>query len=248
MIRANLPTFAVILVLMTAVVWWFVNLVHGSSISNRDSIIRNKDSEIALLTSQRDEYKNKLSGATPDQARAKMDALVKAAPQVSSAGPLRNPAVDWDDKGDVWLTGTYQTSGRELVAYVTVFPASTFDTMGGYPRKVVQPQASAPNAARIEVARVGRFDKDSSARIRVASLTNQSGDWLLQWGEPSQTKSGTSYGSIFGIIVLVDTDQNEHPYSFGIVTRKTDQNFPPPVIIGPNVFLLQAGMMPDAKR
>jgi hypothetical protein len=75
MIRANLPTFAVILVLMVAVVWWFVNLVHGSSVSNRDSIINNKDSEIALLRTQRDEYKNKLSGATPDEAKAKIDTL-----------------------------------------------------------------------------------------------------------------------------------------------------------------------------
>ena len=72
---ANLPTFAVILVLMIAVVRWFVNLVHGGSVSNRDSIINNKDSEIALLKSQRDEYKNKLSGATPDEAKARVDVL-----------------------------------------------------------------------------------------------------------------------------------------------------------------------------
>jgi hypothetical protein len=75
MIRANLPTFAVILLLMFAAVWWFVNYVHGGSISNRDGIISNKDSEIALLRSQRDEYKNKLSGATPDEAKAKIEAL-----------------------------------------------------------------------------------------------------------------------------------------------------------------------------
>jgi hypothetical protein len=74
-IRANLPTFAVILLLMLAGMWWFVNYVLGGIISNRDSIISNKDSEIALLRSQRDEYKNKLSGATPDEARAKIEAL-----------------------------------------------------------------------------------------------------------------------------------------------------------------------------
>jgi len=75
MIRANLPTFAVILLLMLAAVWWFVNYVHGGSVSSRDSTISNKDSEIALLRSQRDEYKNKLSGASPDEAKARIEAL-----------------------------------------------------------------------------------------------------------------------------------------------------------------------------
>jgi hypothetical protein len=39
--------------------------------------LANKDGEISLLTRQRDDYKDKLGGASPDQAKAKIDALEK---------------------------------------------------------------------------------------------------------------------------------------------------------------------------
>jgi hypothetical protein len=68
MIRANLPTFFVILVLILGAVWWLMDWRYGGIITNRDS-------EIALLKGQRDDYKDKLSGATPDQAKAKIEAL-----------------------------------------------------------------------------------------------------------------------------------------------------------------------------
>jgi hypothetical protein len=38
-------------------------------------IIANRDSEITLLKTQRDDYKDKLGGASPDQAKARIDAL-----------------------------------------------------------------------------------------------------------------------------------------------------------------------------
>lgn len=75
MIRANLPTFFVILVLMIGTVWFILNYLYGERIANRDGIISNKDSEITLLKSQRDDYKEKLGGATPEQAKARIDAL-----------------------------------------------------------------------------------------------------------------------------------------------------------------------------
>jgi hypothetical protein len=68
MIKANLPLFAVILVLLSVAIWWVVNWRY-------DGIVANKDSEITLLKGQRDDYKDKLNGATPDQAKAKMEAL-----------------------------------------------------------------------------------------------------------------------------------------------------------------------------
>jgi hypothetical protein len=68
MIRANLPTFFVIVVLIIGAVWWLMNWRYGSIIANRDS-------EIALLKGQRDDYKDKLSGATPDQAKNRVDDL-----------------------------------------------------------------------------------------------------------------------------------------------------------------------------
>ncbi len=68
MIKANLPLFVVILALMFVAVWWFMDWRYGGIIANRDS-------EISLLKGQRDDYKDKLSGATPDQAKAKIDSL-----------------------------------------------------------------------------------------------------------------------------------------------------------------------------
>jgi hypothetical protein len=79
MIRANLPTFFALAVLMFGAilggVWWLMDWRYSSIISGRDAIIANKDSEIALFKGQRDDYKDKLSGATPDQAKARIDAL-----------------------------------------------------------------------------------------------------------------------------------------------------------------------------
>jgi hypothetical protein len=68
MIRANLPTFFVIVVLIIGAVWWLMDWRYGGIITNRDS-------EISLLKGQRDDYKEKLGGASPDQAKDKIEAL-----------------------------------------------------------------------------------------------------------------------------------------------------------------------------
>src|ERR1700726_4068447 len=68
MIRTNLPTFFVIVGLIVGVVWWIMDWRYGG-------IITNKDSEIVLAKSQRDDYRDKMGGATPDQAKARVDAL-----------------------------------------------------------------------------------------------------------------------------------------------------------------------------
>lgn len=71
MIRANLPSFVFIVILIFAAVWWLMDWRYGGIITNRDS-------EISLLKGQRDDYKDKLSGATPDQAKAKIEGLERA--------------------------------------------------------------------------------------------------------------------------------------------------------------------------
>lgn len=68
MITGNFPTFIVIVALIITVVWWAMNWRYGT-------VLGNKDSEIALLRSQRDDYKDKLGGASPDQAKARMETL-----------------------------------------------------------------------------------------------------------------------------------------------------------------------------
>ena len=75
MIWANLPTFFILVALVTGVVWWLMDWRYGGILSNRDGVIANRDSEITLLKGQRDDYKEKLGGASPDQAKARIDAL-----------------------------------------------------------------------------------------------------------------------------------------------------------------------------
>lgn len=145
MIRSNLPTFFVILALIITTVWVVVNFSYSGVLASKNAQIELQDRQIA-------DYKQKSGGATPDQAKAKIDAL--AAPKVSAPDPLiKDARIEWDDNGDVWLTGTYAKSGKELIAYIAAYSANTFDTMGGYPRKVAAPSAASalPHGPRIEV-------------------------------------------------------------------------------------------------
>ncbi|WP_407146333.1 hypothetical protein [Bradyrhizobium sp. ORS 86] len=68
MIRANLPTFFGILVLMCFSIWQLVDWQYKT-------IINNKDSELTLAKSQRDDYRDRLGGASPDQAKKRMEDL-----------------------------------------------------------------------------------------------------------------------------------------------------------------------------
>ncbi|WP_155253491.1 hypothetical protein [Bradyrhizobium japonicum] len=86
MIRANLPIFAAVVFGLFCAIWWLMDWRYGSIISNRDA-------EIALLKGQRDDYKDKLNGATPDQAKARVDALearlAALEPKIAAIEPRR---------------------------------------------------------------------------------------------------------------------------------------------------------------
>jgi hypothetical protein len=66
---ANAPVSYIVAVLGAALLIW---IALGW---RYDAIINNKDSEITLLKSQRDDYRDKLGGASPDQAKARIDDL-----------------------------------------------------------------------------------------------------------------------------------------------------------------------------
>jgi hypothetical protein len=68
MIRANLPTFFVILVLIIGAVWIVVNWSYSGVLATKNGQIELQDRQLA-------DYKEKLSGATPDQAKARIDVL-----------------------------------------------------------------------------------------------------------------------------------------------------------------------------
>jgi hypothetical protein len=70
MIWANPKTFALMTAVIITVVWLIVNYSYST-------ILSNKNSQIELQDRQLSDYKQKLDGASPDQAKAKIDALEK---------------------------------------------------------------------------------------------------------------------------------------------------------------------------
>jgi hypothetical protein len=63
-------SFVTCVAAMFLIVWFAMDWRYGGVISN-------KDSELSLAKAQRDDYRDKLGGATPDQAKAKIEALEK---------------------------------------------------------------------------------------------------------------------------------------------------------------------------
>ena len=68
MIRANLPTFFVILFLAIGVIWVVVNWSYSAVLASKNGQIELQDRQLA-------DYRDKLKGATPEEAKAKIDAL-----------------------------------------------------------------------------------------------------------------------------------------------------------------------------
>jgi len=74
----NAPASAIAIILgVFAVVWIAMDWRYAGIIANRDGIIASREAAINLIATQRDDYKDKLGGASPDQAKSRMDALEK---------------------------------------------------------------------------------------------------------------------------------------------------------------------------
>jgi hypothetical protein len=71
--------FVTAVLALGAAVWWAMDWRYAGVIANRDS-------EISSLRTQRDEYKEKLQGATPSEAKARIDSLEA---QVAALAPRR---------------------------------------------------------------------------------------------------------------------------------------------------------------
>jgi hypothetical protein len=77
MIRAAPRPHIVFVALVAGGIWWAMDWKYSTDIVHLKSTIDSRDAEIRLVTTQRDDYKEKLGGASPDQAKARMDALEK---------------------------------------------------------------------------------------------------------------------------------------------------------------------------
>ncbi len=83
-LRAAPASFTAIILGVFAVVWIAMDWRYAGIIANRDGIIAGRDAAIRLTEIQRDDYKDKLGGASPDQAKSRMDALEKANTNLST--------------------------------------------------------------------------------------------------------------------------------------------------------------------
>jgi hypothetical protein len=85
-IAAAPETFAAIMIAFIVVavpsIWLVLNWSYRTRIENFQARLGSKDEQIASLQRQRDEYKNKLSGASPDEAKARIEALERRLIQV----------------------------------------------------------------------------------------------------------------------------------------------------------------------
>ncbi|SRR6266545_749041 len=70
-------SFITCILILGGVIWAAFNWSYGSRLASKDEQLANKDSQIALLIRQRDDYRDKLGGASPDQAAQKIAALEK---------------------------------------------------------------------------------------------------------------------------------------------------------------------------
>jgi hypothetical protein len=83
-LRAAPTSFFAITLGVSAVVWIAMDWRYAGIVANRDGIIASRDAAIRLIEIQRDDYKDKLGGASPDQAKSRMDALEKANTNLSA--------------------------------------------------------------------------------------------------------------------------------------------------------------------
>src|SRR6266403_1033215 len=106
MIRANLPTFFVILVLMVGAVWVAFSWAYGGVLASKNGQIELQDRQLA-------DYRDKLKGATPEEAKAKIDAL---------EDKVRNTI------GDRWEVLTKDESDK-LVSLIAALPKRRIQVM-----------------------------------------------------------------------------------------------------------------------
>lgn len=72
----NAPASVIAIALgVFAIVWIAMDWRYAGVIANRDGVIANREAAINLIATQRDDYKDKLGGVSPDQAKSRMDAL-----------------------------------------------------------------------------------------------------------------------------------------------------------------------------
>ncbi|MFK4486903.1 hypothetical protein [Bradyrhizobium sp. USDA 336] len=74
-VRAAPAPHVVAFLAMALLVYFAVDWRYSGIVANRDATIASRDAELALARGQRDAYKDKLNGASPDEAKNRIEDL-----------------------------------------------------------------------------------------------------------------------------------------------------------------------------
>jgi hypothetical protein len=140
-IRRAPLVFVTALLTLGAAIWWALDWRYTGIVSNRDL-------EISSLKTQRDEYKEKLGGASPDQAKARIDALEQKVDELSKrTGP---PYPLTDEQKDGLLKALQAVPPNERFHVTILWPQ--MNGLRRYADAVQQVFSSAKWAATVSVA------------------------------------------------------------------------------------------------
>jgi hypothetical protein len=83
-IRTDFPQILTILVIAIPIIWLSISFLYKSELDSKDAQIATKEEQIKLVERQRDDFKAKTGTSTPDEAKAKIDALTTQVEKLGS--------------------------------------------------------------------------------------------------------------------------------------------------------------------
>jgi hypothetical protein len=235
--NAPIPFFVSLFVAI-GIIWWLINWKYNSVIGHRDA-------EISNLKAERDEYKGKITGVTPDQAKTKTETLAKVAPPAQSRRLISGACIEWRPDGRISLQGRFSISGGPLNIYVTY--GSPHSAPGRY-RSLQQVIGGTLNVeSRIKLGTIVHFDREEKTDFTLGFVSDVEGhQQIIQWGELAQDniKVGITWGSYFGWIIFVwDEGKIEEWYPFAIVsTVQPNAVGVPPLFIAPDILMSHSAL------
>jgi hypothetical protein len=159
---------------------------------------------------------------------------VAAAPTQQTTDRLvRDPSIEWPGHGPIMFRARFLKSGEKLPVYLD------YGQSGGGPFTQFAVGGASVMQSRVEIGFIERFVRGQELSVTLATVAPYEGNQqVLQWGEEhyGNTKMGITWVNYFGRVVLVGRDGREEYYPFIIVSRSSENNPRPPVILGPSLI------------
>jgi len=74
-IKRDFAPILTILIIAIPLIWWVINSLYKTQLDAKDAQLASKDDQIKLVERERDDFRNKTGTSTPDEAKAKIEAL-----------------------------------------------------------------------------------------------------------------------------------------------------------------------------